>query len=521
MSKPSGKEHMSRLILSILASALCLSLVTAAAQSANALLSGTIVDPSEAALADVRPTLMNTQTGVGLTTTSNETGVYQFRSVQPGRYRLTAELKSFQTVYEDLVLEVSAKLNWPISLKLDKLTETVHVTASDLRHAASTASVGTLLQQSQVRDLPVPDRDVLGLLDTQPGIVKSNSANGTNYNFSGARRTSSNVTVDGFPVKDQISNGGATSVIYLSPDLIDEVRIVPSPVDAELGRGSGQVQLSTRSGKNAFHGSVFESHRNTALNANTFFNNQRGDPRDFLIRNQFGGRFGGPIVRDKTFFHFLYDGQREVAKAPTTQLVYTETARQGVFRFFPGVVNGNFNAAVPTVDINGNPVKPATATGDLQTISVFSRDPARPVQDPSGVVQSMMDLIPLPNDFRVGDGLTTAGHTWSRRLTQDRDQFNTRIDHHFTDRHQLNFTWTHQRTTELNGTSPQSFPNTPGGSNVARADVFAFRVTSTLPGMINEFQAGSQNARLRGYAAWEGDGQYLLPTADGVRYKTT
>jgi hypothetical protein len=506
--------------VSILASTALFSAATAMGQ-ANAALSGTIVDPSGAALADVTLTLQNTQTGVDLKTSSNETGVYQFGSVQPGRYRLTAERRDFSVVYQDLILEVSAQINLPLALKLAPVTGAVEVTA-DLRLATSTASVGTLIKEIQVMDLPISDRDVLGLVDTQPGIVKSDSNNGTNYNLSGAPRYSVNVTADGFPVKDQIGNNGVSSVIYLSPDLIEQVRIVTSPADAELGRGSGQVQVSTRSGKNEFHGSVFELHRNTALNANTFFNNQRGDPRDFLIRNQFGGRLGGPIIHNKTFFHFLYDGQREVTKTPTTALVYTQLARQGTFRFFPGVNNGNFNAAVPTVDIDGNPVKPPTATGDLQTISVFGRDPARMTADPTGTVQSMMNLIPLPNNFRVGEGLNTAGHTWSLRATADRDQFNTRIDHHLTERHRLNFTWTHQRMTQLNESSPQSLPETPGSSTVDKTNVFAFRLTSTLSSRIlNEFQVGSQNAHRRFYSPWEGDGQYLLPIADGVRYKTT
>src|SRR4030095_4181916 len=150
------------------------------------------------------------------------------------------------------------------------------------------------------------------------------------------------------------------------------------------------------------------------LNSNTFFNNQRGDPRDFLIRNQFGGRLGGPIVKNRTFFHFLYDVQREVTKNSTTSIAYTAAARLGVFRFFPGVQNGNFNAAVPTVDINGNPVRPAAATGELQSISVFGRDSLRPAMDPTGTVQRLLDRIPPPNNFRVGDGLNTAGYTWSR-----------------------------------------------------------------------------------------------------------
>ncbi|HET9220422.1 MAG TPA: TonB-dependent receptor [Terriglobia bacterium] len=512
---------MIRAVLGILITA-SLSASVAIGQGANAVLSGTIVDPSGAALVDVQLTLENTQTGLGLKTSSNEAGVYQFRSIQPGRYRLTAERQDFQTViYPDLLLEVSAQMDLPLSMKLAQITNAVEI-AADLRLATSTASVGTLIQDQQVRDLPISERDVLRLVDTQPGITKSDSNNGTNYNLSGARRNAVNVTADGFPVKDQIGNNGVSSVIYLSPDLIEQVRIVTSPADAELGRGSGQVQVSTRSGQNAFHGSVFESHRNTSLNANTFFNNQRGDPRDFLIRNQFGGRLGGPIVKNKTFFHFLYDGQREVTKTPTTPLVYTETARQGIFRFFPGVVNGNFNAAVPTVDINGNPVKPSTATGDLQSISVFGRDPARMVPDPTGIVPEMMSFSPLPNNFRFGDGLNTAGYTWSRRATADRDQFNTRIDHQLTPAHRLNFSWTHQRTRELNAVSPQSFPDTPGGSNVSKTNVFAFRVTSALSSQVlNEFQIGSQNGNLRGYAAWEGDGQSWLPVADGIGYKTT
>jgi hypothetical protein len=92
--------------------------------------------------------------------------------------------------------------------------------------------------------------------------------------------------------------------------------------------------MLTRSGTNEFHGSVFESHRNTVLTANTWFNNLRGTPRNVLIRNQFGGRLGGPIIKNRTFFHFLYDGQREVTKNSVTSVTFTDQARQGIFRFY-------------------------------------------------------------------------------------------------------------------------------------------------------------------------------------------
>ena len=167
-------------------------------------------------------------------------------------------------------------------------------------------------------------------------------------------------------------------------------------------------------------------------------------------------------------------------KNSTTSIAYTAAAGLGVFRFFPGVQNGNFNAAVPTVDINGNPVRPAAATGELQSISVFGRDPLRPAMDPTGTVQRLLDLIPPPNNFRVGDGLNTAGYTWSRRVTSDRDQYNVRIDHYLDERHRFNFSWTHQNTSSVNGYSPQAFPQTPGGSLNTDVNFFSLRGTSIL-----------------------------------------
>jgi hypothetical protein len=307
----------------------------------------------------------------------------------------------------------------------------------------------------------------------------------------------------------------------MSPDLVDEVRIVVAPADAELGRGSGQVQVSTRAGTREFHGSIFESHRNAALNASSFFNNLQGLPRDFLIRNQFGGRVGGPIVQDRTFFHFLYDAQREVTKESTTALVYTEAARRGDFRFFPGALNQNFNGTAPTVDVNGSPVRPSTATGGLTTFSVFGRDPARPGMDPTGTVQKMLASIPLPNTFRDGDGLNTAGHSWSRRKASDRDQFSTRIDHKFNARHGFHFSWTHEDSSLENGYGPQPFPQGPGGANEARADIFSLRATLTLSErLVNEFYAGVQRGRLRSYAPWEREGTAQLLVSSGVRYRT-
>lgn len=481
-------------------------------QSTNASLSGDVVDASGGALPFVMIKLEDIQTGIVFTGASNETGVYQFPSVQPGLYRLEAEFPGFQKiVYNLLTFEVGAQVRLNLTLKVAGATESLQVIALDSPLKMNTASVGSVVHAASVRDLPMAQRDVLWLTETQAGLVAAN--------FSGARIGALNITRDGINVMDQrLNRPVVSSVIYTSTDLVSEFRVITSPVDAELGRGSGQVQIETRSGTNEFHGSVFETHNDTSLNANSWFNNQRGDPRDSLIWNQFGARLGGPIVKNKTFFHFLYDAQRRVQKTRVTSTTYTAPARQGVFRFFPGVLNANAVAAVPTVDLNGNPVRPPAATGDLQSIDVFGLDPIRPM-DPTGTVTKLLSLMPQPNNFRVGDGLNTVGYSWNRRSHFNRDQYNLRLDHQFNERQRFNLSWTRERDSFVNTFIPPSFPQSPSDKTAWGSSFFSLNITSSLsPRLLNQFHAGAQRARFRLYAPWELDGNKLLPQANGIGY---
>src|SRR5262249_35118520 len=138
--------------------------------------------------------------------------------------------------------------------------------------------------------------------------------------------------------------------------------------------------------------------------------------KDYKNGNQFGGRLGGPIIKNKTFFFFLYDGQRYLTRSIFIANVLTAPARQGTFRYFPGAQNANILQNNPTVDVFGNPVKPQSATGDLQSVSVFSRDPLRPGLDTSAWMQRLLTKMPAANDYTVGDGLNTAGFRWVRRV---------------------------------------------------------------------------------------------------------
>src|SRR5262249_7908949 len=129
-------------------------------------------------------------------------------------------------------------------------------------------------------------------------------------NFAGGRLSAVSVTRDGFNVTDGRDKYGALTSTYTSPDLVEEVRFITAPVDAEIGRGTGQVQMVTRSGTNSFRGSAFWTNRNSALDASKWFNNFLGVQKDYENRNQSGIRFGGPIIKNKTFFFVLVDEQR-------------------------------------------------------------------------------------------------------------------------------------------------------------------------------------------------------------------
>jgi hypothetical protein len=237
----------------------------------------------------------------------------------------------------------------------------------------------------------------------------------------------------------------------------------------------------------------------TALSANSWFNNQLGRnpdgslvaPRNFLIRNQFGARLGGPIIKNRTFFFFLYEGQRQKTQTAENETVLTATARQGIFRYFPGVQNGNVTSAVPTVDVNGNPVAPGAATGPLQTASLFGRDPNRLVMDPTGNVAKALQDIPLPNNFQRGDGLNTAGYYWQEPATNNFNLYNLKLDHVLTQNTRLAFSMQREPVNQLNGYRGQVYPNQPEDASFQVKNLYTFSATTTIRNnLLNEFTAG-------------------------------
>ncbi|HYL37523.1 MAG TPA: TonB-dependent receptor [Bryobacteraceae bacterium] len=467
----------------------------ASAQTTTATVSGTVTDSTDARVVGASVTALSVATGVTTTSTTNEAGVYVFPSLAPGQYTFTAERAGFRrAVISDVILEVGAQLTVNLSLQIGQTSETVEVQATTSEVTSASATVADVINGRKLIDLPLVGRSSYDFIDTQVGTVLGSYG----YNFNGNRTGAINFTQDGINSQDNGVNGMFTTGYnnVESTDRAEEVRVVTSPSDVEYGHGTGQVQMITRGGSNAFHGAVYEELRNTDLNANDFFNNLNGIPRTALIRNQAGVRLGGPVKRNRTFFNGLWEKSFSRQTVNHTETVYTQDARNGFFRYYPGVLNGNATAGVPTVDLNGNPVQPARATGPLQRVSVLGLDPNRLVADPSGIIAKQLGFMPLPNNFRVGDGLNTAGFTWNYPVPVNFQIYEGRVDHLFNENERVSLVLNHQNYDSFNVADPPAYPQSPGNDDPTETMQASLALTSILrPNLLNELRVGVYRIR--------------------------
>lgn len=485
-------------------------------QGSNGSISGTVTDASGAVIAAAKMTVLNVKTGVSGSATTNTTGAYTFQSLQPGTYQVTAEAAGFRReVVKGIELDVAGRLSVDMKLQVGGIAESVEVSAQASEIESVTSSVGNVVEQKKIDELPLIGREATSFQQLQAGVLGDN--------INGLHVASRQVTLDGTNVQETRYNGAGQTNTANTIDKIAEFRVVTAPADAEFSGGTSQVQLIARSGTNQFHGSAWDYNRVSALAGNTWFNNQKGlksdgtpvAPRNLLVRNDYGARVGGPIIRNKTFFFVIYDAYRQTTRSTNNYTVYTDQAKQGIFRFFPGVRDANATAAVPTVDLAGNPVAPAAATGALQSVSVFGKDPNRLAADPTGQMSKYLALFPSPNNYLVGDGLNTAGYLWQSPSTDRLDAGTVRIDHQFSDSEKFNFTYD-KLSRRLGGGA--ALPMTGPAPSASGNAFYSLNLTSVLrSNLVNEARLGI--VRYTNYfdAVWGPDGS-LLPSANGTKF---
>ena len=502
-------------------------------QTTDASITGVITDATGATIPGATLIVQNVETGVITRTVSNSAGVYRFPSLVPGKYTLRAEKQNFRPfVYEAFELDIRAQAKLDVRMEVGGTTETVQVQAEATQLNLSNANIGTVVQGKQILDLPLQARSALDFLSTVGGVAQS--ADGTFSNINGNRAGAVNISLDGLNVNENLTDGlgAVNSSAGFSVDRVEEIRVITSPADAELGRGSAQIQLISRGGTNGFHGSLFEENRNTALTANNWFNNQKRispitqqavAPRPVLIRNQFGARLGGPVIKNRTFFNFTYEGERRVSATPVNALTYTALARQGVFRYFPGVRNANATAlSGATVDVNGNPVQPPGSAGPLQSVNLFGADPNRPSDPTNTVLPFLNKYMPLPNNYLIGDGLNTAGYAWNAPGSGDVNRYILRVDHQLVASTRVTFNMSKESILTVNpgvlpGISLPAFPTEP--YNLATPDrqaIYSLAATTVFrPNLLNELLIGVNRPRQPENAP---DGTYNCTFCGASRY---
>ena len=496
---------------------------------------------------NVEVSAKNVNTGIASASVTNDTGNYEFASLQPGTYTITAKVSGFKTSTVNNVAVgqgQQARLNFAMQVAAAGESVTV-VAEGDTVLATTSASVGGTLSMRDVSSLPVASRNVLDLVTLTPGVIgvqgTFTAAGQTVPVFAGTATGNVNTTRDGMTTNDGRYNNsnGAYSGIFTSPDMVEEVRVSTNSIDPALGRGSAQVQMLTRSGGNDYHGALFYTNSNSALSSKTYFQNLLNQNLDYYNRNQYGGRIGGPIIKNKAFFFALIDNQRYVQKVNVISTVLTEQARQGVFRYLtagsPGGTsrrNGNAFSTTPSVDINGNTLTSAGGTPlFLNQFNLFTqvRDPNRTQIDPVWFGPQMLKRLPLPNNWSVGDGLNTAGFQFQRREegidgatgqspSADRDHLTLRFDYQVSDKNRVNFVMSRERDWGVSSQSGQlQYPGGYIGDVQRRPRFYSAAWTSVItPSLLNEFRFGYKRDTWEGTSAFDQGAGYSGVSSDSL-----
>jgi outer membrane receptor protein involved in Fe transport len=473
------------------------------AQVHTASLTGLVTDPTGAVISDARVTARNLATNVELVTQTDASGYYTLPALQVGVYEVSVEKQGFKkAVATNVELVVGQKARLDFRLDLGTLAESVTVEAGAPLLATEEASLGSVVENPRVRNLPLSRRNWDDLLGLIPGVHSdryTEEGGGTaagrtgGANVHGVRSLQNNFLLDGVDNNSISTNVQelTTQIVRPSVDSIQEFKVTTNAYSAEYGRSPGAaISVTTKSGTNQFRGVVYEFLRNRKFDANNWVLNRSGQPKPQHIQNQFGGNLGGPIVRDRAFFFFDYEGTR--IRKGTTRLGSVPLANERRGDFSPAAAAANRTSYAPLVDRVGDCMgRGMPFPGNQIPATCF---------DP--VAKRILDMLPEPNLVPAAGPLNTFNFVRSPSIVDDTDAITTREDFPLSSAHQIFFRYSWSDRFRyvpgvfggvLDGTSTSAFGRLFMGGQSA-----VLGLNSALgPRLVNEFRLswGRNNSR--------------------------
>ena len=497
---------MRHFISRFLALAITLSFSALVHAQDTSVLTGVVTDTSGAVLPETTVTLLNTATGNTYAATTNTAGSYTFANVYPGPgYKVTFSRGGFETLdISDVYMNVAATRTLNATLKVGSVSQAVEVSAGseDVTLNTTDATIGNNYNVGLLNDLPVQERSSpAALFVLQPGVTLDGST-------TGARTDQNNVTLDGLDVND-IATGQPFIIVGNAPvDSVQEFRGTVAGSNANSGPGGGgQFQLVTKSGTNEFHGNLNEYHRDTTTVANDWFSNNSGVPRAPLIRNQFGGNLGGPILKDKLFFFFDYYNSRIVQSSGVVRTVPLDSFRAGNVSYINDGANCSANSRVNTTP---------------ECISTLTPTQIAQTYDPAGIgiSSNLFALVnnryPHVNDVTGGDGVNTGYYRFTTPTPDFLTNYVGRIDYNLNSSMKLfgRFTIARENATE----SPIQFPGDPVTSPfIDRSYAYVVGHTWTIgSNKVNQFFYGKTVSDFSFPNTYNPQGTNILTFGDGT-----
>lgn len=473
-------------------------------------ISGYVTDPAGAVIPKAQVTLVDQEKGFTFDAVTDDAGRYLFSAVPPGVYKVTTAVTGFDTLTRvGIHVDINQNVAVNLSLKVAGAVQTVKVGATENLNTED-ATTGLVINRKAINDLPLIDRYAMDLTMLTPGVTETDdqcpvSCTGTNFISNGSRNSTADILTDGASVTNFEPNGGITNATYIpSPEAIDQFKVQQSNFSAEYGfSGASIVNMITRSGSNKFHGSVYDFIRNQITDANNWFNNYNGIPIAPIHRNNFGGTIGGPIIKNKTFFFFDFDGTLQSTMSTYQAGVPSTAERAGDFGEVCAYYGGTFDATGMCSVSQGQVWDPYSGTYDPNTggaarstfvpynnLATYA-SPGSPVLNgtpyqlsgaPGDLIDpvalKMMDLFPQPNAAQNGiyDNWVGSGPSYNSN-----DQFDIKIDQQFSPKNLLSAKYSQ----DWNSSTPYNcFKNftdpCSAGPNQAPAHLFSINDTETF-----------------------------------------